>query len=486
MKRMITGALLLVLFAMFPVWAQDGKLTDDTRVQSALGLLETWIDAERAYKQIPGLSVGIVHDQDLIWSDGFGYSNREQQVPATAQTIYSICSISKLFTSIGVMQLRDQGHLNLRDSVGEHLPWFDITQTYPDRAPVTIRGLLTHSSGLPREPDFPSWTGPDYGFPTREQVIERIGVQETLYPGDTYYQYSNLGMTVAGMVVAEVSGQSYEDYVKANILDPLGLENTRPEMPEHLWGTQLAPGYGPLSRDGTRVKAPFFQARGMAPAAGYSSTVEDLAEFASWQFRLLEEGGDDVLDANTLREMHRVQFLDTDWQTARGLGFGVSRVDGRTFVGHGGSCPGYQTNLRIQPDSKIATIVMANASGAPVGLYTRRAFEIVGPAIEAAIESPGGGEKIDPALLKYTGTYSAQPWGGGETVVLPWKKGLAMIALPTDDPVEAVIELEHIEENVFRRIRDDGELAEEIVFEMDENGEVTDLKRRSNFRPKVQ
>ena len=71
-------------------------------------------------------------------------------------------------------------------------------------------------------------------------------------------------------------------------------------------------------------------------------------------------------------------------------------------------------------------------------------------------------------------------------MVLPWKKGLAMIALPTDDPVEAVIELEHIEENVFRRIRDDGELAEEIVFEMDENGEVTDLKRRSNFRPKVQ
>ncbi len=100
MKRMITGALLLVLFAMFPVWAQDGKLTDDTRVQSALGLLETWIDAERAYKQIPGLSIGVVHDQDLVWSDGFGYANREQQIPATAETIYSICSISKLFTSI--------------------------------------------------------------------------------------------------------------------------------------------------------------------------------------------------------------------------------------------------------------------------------------------------------------------------------------------------------------------------------------------------
>ena len=484
MKRVIRGALLLFLVPASAAWAQEAKLGDDPRVRSAIGLLETWLDAERAYKKIPGVSAGIVHDQELVWSKGFGYSDSEQQNPATPQTIYSICSISKLFTSIGVMQQRDQGRLSLRDSPGKHLPWFDITQTYPDRAPVTIRGILTHSSGLPRESDFPYWSPPNFEFPSREQVIERLQEQETLYPGNTYYQYSNLGLTLAGMIVAEVSGQRYEDYVKAHILDPLGLRNTRPEMPEDLWGNRLATGYGGPRRDGTRPKLPFFQANGIAPAAGYSSTVEDLAKFASWQLRLLEDGGDEVLDANTLREMHRVQFLDTDWETARGLGFTVSRINDRTFVGHGGSCPGYQTHLRIQPDSKIATIVMANASGVAVGQYTRRAFEIVAPALQAALESPGDTEEIDPALLKYTGTFDGQPWGG-EIAVLPWKKGLAMVSLPTNDPMEALTELEHVEANIFRRIRDDQEPAEEIVFELNENGEVTHLLRNSNYRPKV-
>lgn len=338
---------------------------------------------------------------------------------------------------------------------------------------------------MPRESDFPYWSGPDFEFPTPEQIVARIGEQETLYPGDTYFQYSNLGLTLAGVVVAEVSEQSYDDYVRANILDPLGLKDTRSELPEDRWGDQLAIGYGALNRDGTRPRVPFFQARGIAPAAGFSSTVEDLSRFASWQLRLLDgKGGEDILSANTLREMHRVQFMDPEWETSRGLGFAVSRSNDKTFVGHGGSCPGYQTHLRIQPRSKIATIVMANASGVNVGLYTQRAFEIVASAIKEALESPDDAKQIEPSLLKYTGTYSSEPWGG-EVAVLVWKDGLAAVGFPTNDSLENLVKLRHIEENRFRRIRDDEELGEEIVFEVDENGAVTRMRRHSNYSRKV-
>jgi len=122
MNRVALTLLFLALSTAPTAWGQETPLADDPRVESALGLPEAWMDAERAYKQIPGASVAVVHDQDLVWSRGFGFSNRETAIPATPQTIYSICSISKLFTSIGVMQLRDRGLVSLGDSPDRHLP----------------------------------------------------------------------------------------------------------------------------------------------------------------------------------------------------------------------------------------------------------------------------------------------------------------------------------------------------------------------------
>jgi CubicO group peptidase (beta-lactamase class C family) len=482
MRKIVALVLTLSLAAPFTLRANG--LKDDPRVVSAIGLLELWLDAQRAYEQIPGISIAVVHDQDIIWSGGFGHSDLEQESPMTSQTIQSICSVSKLFTSIAVMQLRDRGKLRLDDPVSKHLPWFAIQQTHEGAPPVTIHGLLTHSAGLPRESAHPYWSAPDFDFPTREQIIERLASQETLYPADTYYQYSNLGLTLAGQIVEEVSGQKYEDYVRSNILDPLRLQDTRPEMPEQLQGGRLATGYGATSRAGTRSKLPFFQANGVAPAAGYSSTVEDLGRFASWQFRLLDGRGEEVLHSNTLREMHRVNWLDTDWETARGLGFSVWKRDDKTFVGHGGHCPGYRTSLLLQPESKIATVFMANASGVNAGMYTREAYSIVAPAIADALKSPDTAKQPDPALHKLTGTYSVQPWGG-EIAVLIWKDQLATVSFPTDNPLQGLSKLKHVEGTTFRRVRDNDELGEEIFFELDSEGKVTRLRRHSNFYPRV-
>ena len=440
----------------------NGDATHDPRFEEAVQLFEIWLDAKMAYEKIPGVSVALVDDQETVWSSAYGLAHRDEGIPATPNTLYSICSISKLFTSIGVMQQRDAGKLRLDDAVSEHLTWYDLQQAYPDGPEVTVEGVLTHSSGLPRESAHPYWTGPDFPFPTRDEVIAGLGSQETLYPAARYFQYSNLGMSLAGQLIEASSGMAYGDYVQERILGPLGMTNTYPEIPESHRGGQLATGYDRLTRDGTRSAAPFFQARGIAPAAGYASTVEDLARFASWQFRLLEQGGTEVLDVNTLREMHRVHWVDPDLETMWGLGFSVSKRDGDVNVGHGGSCPGFRSTLQLIPSKKVAGVVMMNAMANPTAVWGQMASLLV-PALQAAKDDPGGAEVTPLAFAKYEGIYGST-WG--ESAVFRWKGGLGVVGLPAADADAGLTKLRHVEGDVFRRVRDDGELGEAYVFEV--------------------
>ncbi len=481
MRKVFIWLFVLIVFIPSIVYSQS--LKDDPRVKSALSLLELWLDAQRDYEQIPGISIAVVHDQEIIWSKGFGYTDLERKSPTTPSTIYSICSISKLFTSIAIMQLRDKGLLRLDDPVEKHLKRFPIKQTYPNGPPITIQSLLTHSSGLPQEADAVYWSC-DFSFPTKEEVIEKLSNQKTLYPADTFHQYSNLGMALLGQVVERISGKSYTDYIKENILNPLGLIDTRPEMPEELRNNRLATGYSALTREGIREKLSFFQADGMTPAAGFSSSVEDLAKFASWQFRLIEKGGMEILKSNTLREMHRVHWVDPDGSNRWGLGFMVWRSRGKTFVGHSGGCPGHRSHLLIQTKDKIATVCMVNACGVNQNKYTQQAYEIIAPAIKEVLNNPDHPKEPDSELLKFTGTYSNAPWGG-ETAVFIWKGNIAMVSFPTNSPLDRIIKYKHIEGNKFRRIRNDGELAEEVVFETDSDGNVIRMRSNGQYYPKI-
>ncbi len=164
-------------------------LAEHRRVAQALELARVWLEAQRAYDQIPGVSAAIVHDQAVLWAGGYGLADLAAPRPAAADTIYSICSISKLFTAVAVMQQRDAGRLRLDDPVARHLPWFTIKPAEGESEAVTVEGLLTHASGLPRESDYPYWTGPEFAFPTRDQIIARVSGQQMLYPAETFWQY---------------------------------------------------------------------------------------------------------------------------------------------------------------------------------------------------------------------------------------------------------------------------------------------------------
>ena len=478
MKRTLISVsiLLLLLISTFATFSDEQTEPD---FSEAIRLIDTWLETQRDYDRLPGISVAIVTDQEILWSRGYGMADLEKEIPSFPNTVYSICSISKLFTSVAIMQLRDAGKLRLDDLVSDHLPWFNLQQQYPDTGPITIRSLLTHSSGLPRESDYPYWTGPDFPFPSSEQVKAKLGTQKTLYPSSTYFQYSNLGLALLGEIVAEASGMPYHEYIEENIFKPLRMADTRTKLPESLWRGKLATGYTAIKRDGTRDMLPLFQAKGITAAAGFSSTVEDLARFASWQFRLLEKGGEEILKASTLREMQRVHWVDPDWKTTWGLGFSVREVDGRTMVGHGGSCPGYRSTLNIDTHKKQAFIVMINAQGVSPNKYAAGMRDILKKVTNKVKE-----EQAAVDLEAYAGHYEAQPWWG-ETAVLPWQGKLAVFGLPSEKPAQGLTLLKYIEGDTFRRLREDETLGEEVIFERDESGKVVRMWQHSNYKNKI-
>jgi CubicO group peptidase (beta-lactamase class C family) len=212
-----------VLAAAPPPGASDDPaaapvpVAEHPHVVQALALARAWLEGQQAYHQVPGVSAAIVHDQQILWSGGFGQADLAAGRPATAETLYSICSISKVFTSVAVMQQRDLGRLRLDDPVQRHLPWFALKRQEGE-GEVTIEGLLTHSAGLPRESEHAYWSAPDFAFPSREEVMRTVGGQEPLYAPATAFQYSNLGITLAGEVVAATAGEPYADYVRRRIL----------------------------------------------------------------------------------------------------------------------------------------------------------------------------------------------------------------------------------------------------------------------------
>jgi CubicO group peptidase (beta-lactamase class C family) len=451
-------------------------------VKGTLAAIDAWLEGVRTYERIPGMSVGIVRGQDLVWSNGYGYSNVESKRPADADTLYSICSISKLFTSIGIMQLRDANKLTLRDSVAEHLDWFDIRQVHDGSGPITIESLLTHSSGLPRESDFPYWDGPDFPFPTRQQMMEKLKSQDTLYPAQHYYQYSNLAFTLAGEIVQERSEQEYQEYIRANILEPLGLTSTRTYYPEEMRGEELAIGYTGMHRSGTRDPVNPFFTRGITAAAGFTSSVNDLAKFASWQFRLLEQGTTEVLSANTLREMHRVHWVDPDWETTWGIGFEIERVDDMTIIGHGGGCPGYITNFSMIDKDEIAVVVLTNAGDGPAWHMAENMLNALTAALEDA-ETPS--EETMPDFSIYEGNYEERPWGG-EVAIRQWGDQLVVVQIPSDDLEEALTKLKHDSGNTFVRLTDDDEPREPWVFELSDDGNVHRILRHSKYMKRIE
>jgi len=455
--------------------AQGGRLIEKPEVADAVKLLDLWIGEQVAAGRAPGLSIAIVHDQELVWSHGYGYAELAAKRPATARTLYRIGSVSKLFTATAVMQLRDAGRLSLDDPVSKWVPEFaGVVNPFADTGEVTLRELLTQSSGLTREAPIPYWT--THVFPSRQELLASLrGLKMTAPPGETY-KYSNLGLALLGITVENVSGLPWAEYVRRNIFEPLGMgDSTGAPTAEQIRTRAVA--YYRRMADGSRPAFDYYDMNGMAAAGNIVSTVEDLARFAMLQFRDGPAGGEQVLRGATLREMHRAQFVYPSFSGGRGLGFGVSRSDGTTFVTHGGWIGGNRTHFLTVPSEKIAVVVAANADDADPYFFSRKAYDVVAPAIAAATASPKPAREPDPEWQRLLGTYT-DPWGW-EYEVMILDGGLVFYEhnYPAEeDPRDGIT-----------RLTPTGPLAfvmsdrEPVVFEIGDDGKVKRIRRRFEY-----
>ena len=466
--------LLLILFCSCDVAEYNPQNInfDEKEYSEAFQLIDYWLEAQKDYEKLPGLTALVTDKKETKWTGSFGLSNGVE--PMKVENTFSICSISKLFTAVAIMQLVEDGKINLDDPIQKVLPWFDINNEFKDVPELTIKSILSHSSGLPRESNHPYWSWPDFPFPTKQDVIDELKNQEMLYPPSKYYQYSNLGLSLLGFIVEEVTQTNFDDYVNQNILIPLSMNNTKTYMSTEDYGKNLTLGYSSLNRDNKREKVNFFNADGIAAAAGFTSNVEDLAKFARWQIDLVKSLEKNILSPETLKLMHEIHWDDKLTSVTRGLGFGVYNFDGENWVGHGGSCPGYRSQLYINTNKELAYSVMINSSGTSPTKYIDGIHEILS---NVTLKK---GEEIN-RFEEFEGKYISQPWVS-ETYVQSWGDNLTLVSLPSDDPYISLYK--HIEGDVFKKILNNNDLGQELKIIRDDNNKVVAYKTHQNIYKK--
>jgi len=476
--RVVTKWALLVamvtMASVTPSFAAPSP-ADDPDVKAQISLFSAWLEGQIAIRQLPGAVVGVVSDQDLIWAKGFGQADIEAGRPMEIDTRFRMASHSKLFTATAIMQLREQGAVRLDDPVTDYLPWFMFRSAAPDDPLITIEHLLTHSSGLPREAGS-HWS--DLDFPTSSEVKDLMSQRRAAFSPEVRWKYSNLAYTIAGMVVEKVSGMSWADYLRKNIFDPLGMSASSVDRED----PKMATGYGRRMPDGSRQVFHFVDARGMAAATGLTSTVGDMAQFVSAQFRTGARGEDRILSTASLREMHRVRMLENTWTRGQGIGFSVQRIDDKLYVGHGGGYPGYTTNTTIQLDSKVGVIVLTNTNDSNPREIAQQLMSTVGKAVAEATKSEPEVVTWDSAWERFAGVYRSR---GGETRVLVMNERLVTMnpwATSIGDPIE----LEPIGDGTFRMLAPTGGgPVGEIVRFVEENGEVVRMITGDSYSDRV-
>jgi CubicO group peptidase (beta-lactamase class C family) len=434
---------------------------------AATRVFEAWMDGQMAYRGLPGVAVGVVQGKRMVWTRGFG--------PVTSTTRFRMASHTKLFTATAIMQLRDAGKLKLDDPVSKHLPWFKVAKpAAEDDPPITIEHLITHSSGLPREAASPYWSTLD--FPTYDDVRRMASEQPAALSPDVRWKYSNLAFSLAGMVVEAASGEPWAAYVERHIFQPLGMAQSSIDKPVE----GLTTGYGRRMPDGSRATMPFQDTRGIGPAAGLTSTVEDMAKFISAQFH--KGRGGPILSGATLREMHRVRVMENDWSRGSGLGFSVSRIRNKVYVGHGGSLAGYKTQTYIDLENEVGVVVLTNGDDSRPAQIAERLMQTVGEAVAKSKPSPPK-PAWDPAWSRFAGLYRSM-WGDVEVVELDGR--LAMIDPTSDDPGEQQ-QLIPLGGGTFRlEAKSGGSAVGEVVSFVERGGRVMRIVTGNTFSDRVE
>ena len=303
----------------------------------------------------PGLSAAVAVDGKIVWAEGFGLADAENQVPVTPASRFRLGSVSKLFTAAALARLAEAGKLDLDAPVQRYVP------SFPDKGqPITARQLAGHLAGIRH------YVPQDFALPVRryERLTEGLAIFQNdalVHAPGSAYLYSSYGYNLLGAVVEGAAGKDFGAAVDELVIRPLGLESTILDYPERIVERRVR--FYRREADGTLLNERSIDSSYKWPSAGYLSTAGDLVRFASAHL------GDGYLKSETRSLLFTSQRISSGAasgeETGVGLGWRIGKDGaGRRFLHHGGAIDGGRAFLLMYPDEKIAVAILANLSGA--------------------------------------------------------------------------------------------------------------------------
>lgn len=390
-------------------------------------ILDLWLPLKIKYDRIPGLSVGIVHNGKLVYQKGFGYADIRSKIPATPKTCYRIASISKTFTAVVIMQLVEQGKINLNDRVEKYLPWFKAKNKNLDSSKITVKQLLSHSAGVFRDGDTPHWE--DDKFPDDKGLQKSISNKTLVFKNLTRFKYSNFGFAILGQVIKEVTGSNYNEYVTKHIIQKLGMKNTYPDFTPKI-PRRLAKGYSRPIPGKDREVFKHTVTKAYSPAGGFASNVLDLAKYLS-ALSLKQKGRNALLSQASKRKMMGEYRKTGEKDEFYGLGFEIYKIKGRKPAGHGGGFNGFITRIALDTKNDIGVITLSNGNDSTAPAINNGIFATIYRLVDNKSKYARGKKLRNQE--KYEGVFRSR-WG--DNVIAGIDSNLIAFGPKTNSPLE--------------------------------------------------
>ena len=349
-------AWLLLAYLCVPVVAEAQPATEPAPKyvrKQAKALEANGSRREVEQKRLPALSIALVDDQKLVWARGFGFADRDRKKLATSDTVYRVGSVSKTFTDLAIMQLAEQGTIDIDAPVTRYVP--DFKPQNPFDKPVTLRMLMAHRSGLIREPPIGNYFQDD--AQSLEKTVACLNGIPLVHEPGSKTKYSNAAIAVVGQVLEKARKQHYAKSIRERVLEPLGMKHSdfepRPDLVKDRADAVM------WTYHGREFPAPTFEL-GIAPAGGMYSTANNLAQFLSTLFADGKGPGGPILKPDSLKQMLTPQFVKDGERTGFGLGFSIGELDGKKRAGHGGAIYGFATDVSFLPEEKLGVVILTS------------------------------------------------------------------------------------------------------------------------------
>ncbi|WP_439690405.1 serine hydrolase [Curtobacterium sp. SP.BCp] len=443
-------------------------MTNRAAYETVLPYIREWVSYKVWQLRVPGVQVAIGFRGEELFSEAWGWADVEARRPLTTTSIFRIASHSKTFTATALLQLAERGAIRLDDPVGRYVP--ALVEGGSPIADATIRELMEMGAGVIRDGHDGDHWSQLRPFPDEDELLALVLDRGQKAPAGSSFGYSNLGYALLGLVVQAASGQSYGEFVRSSIVEPLGLTGTGPDW-DPTRADEFVVGYSGLHDSRTRHRLEHVDTRALAAATGFHGTASDLVRYFS--AHVIGQG--DLLTDHSKRLAQRVAWSPTDTEGTRGYGAGfiTDTQGGRAVRGHSGGFPGHITQSWFDPESGLVVSVLTSAAAGPATLIANAVIALLDAAADASAPGTPIPTGVDPET--YTGRF-ANPWG--ITDVARVGDRLLAIDPTTPAPLEGVTRLEVVDADTLRMTAGPrfGSIDEDVTYDRAADGPVRSIR----------